>query len=430
MMKIFRIPLVIVLIVGAGWAFDANALSEAPIYTFGFPPDGANPQAGLVQGSDGNFYGTTGQGGTNICQCGTVFRISPGNVYSNLSSFGAFPTDGQKPTAGLIQGSDGNFYGTTSQGGYGGCGCGTVFRISPTGSRTNLHQFGAPPVLNDGNYPSAGLVRGSDGNFYGTAGLGGTTGNGTVFRISPTGTYSNLYSFGNLPDGSQPYGQLVQGSDGNFYGTTLAGGTAGNGTVFRISPSGTYSNLHSFGSFPTDGKLPQAGLVQGSDGNFYGTTQLGGSTNLNNGVGYGTVFRISSTGAYANLYSFGNLPDGEEPYAGLIQGSDGNFYGTTFSGGAANEVGTVFRFSVLLSPPPWPINQITNVLIAATNIVFAVPSIAGETYQLQFSSSMTPTNWVNISSVSVTNSIGALLTLTNFGGAVGPQGFYRFDITP
>jgi uncharacterized repeat protein (TIGR03803 family) len=480
-MKILRMSLIIVLIVGAGQAFDANALSEAPIYTFGFPPDGANPQAGLVQGSDGNFYGTTSQGGTNVCQCGTVFRISPGGVYSNLSSFGGFSTDGQKPVAGLVQGNDGNFYGTTEQGGYVGCNCGVLFRITPTGSRTNLHQFGAPPVLNDGNYPSAALVQGSDGNFYGTAGLGGISGNGTVFRISSTGTYSNLYSFGgspdgrvpsaglaqgsdgnlygttagggtttngivfrisstgtysnlysfgNLPDGSQPYGALVQGSDGNFYGTTLAGGTTGNGTVFRISPSGTYSNLHSFGSFPTDGKLPQAGLVQGSDGNFYGTTQLGGSTNLNNGVGYGTVFRISSTGAYASLYSFGNLPDGEEPYGGLIQGSDGNFYGTTFSGGAANEVGTVFRLSVLLSPPPWPINQITNVLIAATNIVFAVPSIAGETYQLQFSNSMNPTNWVNVSSVSVTNSIGALLTLTNIGGAVGPQGFYRFAVTP
>jgi uncharacterized repeat protein (TIGR03803 family) len=142
------------------------------------------------------------------------------------------------------------------------------------------------------------------------------------------------------------------------------------------------------------------------------------------------VFRISSSGSYTNLYSFAGSPnDGTYPVALLVQGSDGNFYGTTYQGGANNS-GTVFRISIALSPPPFPINQITSVHLAATNLIFTIPSIAGETYQLQFSSSMTPTNWVNVAGVSVTNSIGALLTLTNFGAAVGPQGFYRFDITP
>jgi uncharacterized repeat protein (TIGR03803 family) len=142
------------------------------------------------------------------------------------------------------------------------------------------------------------------------------------------------------------------------------------------------------------------------------------------------VFRISPTGSYSNLYSFGSVTnDGNNPRAGLVQGSDGNFYGTTFEGGT-NNLGTVFKLTVPLSPPPYPINQITGVHVAATNIVFNVVSIAGETYQLQFSGSMKPTNWVNVAGVSVTNSIGALLTLTNSGGAVGPQGFYRFDITP
>jgi uncharacterized repeat protein (TIGR03803 family) len=131
-----------------------------------------------------------------------------------------------------------------------------------------------------------------------------------------------------------------------------------------------------------------------------------------------------------NLHSFGSpLTDGTLPVAGLVQGSDGNFYGTTESGGA-NDLGTVFKLTVPLNPPPYPINQITGVQLSGTDIIFTIPSIAGETYQLQFSSSMTPTNWVNVSGVSVTNSIGALLTLTNFAGASQPQGFYRFDITP
>jgi uncharacterized repeat protein (TIGR03803 family) len=196
--------------------------------------------------------------------------------------------------------------------------------------------------------------------------------------------------------------------------------------VFRISPNGNYTNLYSFGSHPNDGAYSAAGLVQGSDGNFYGTTTDGGSNNCQ----CGTVFRISPNGSYSNLYSFAGSPtDGNDPQSGLVQGSDGNFYGTTEDGGT-NDGGTVFKLTVPLNPPPYPINQITGVQLFGTNIVFSIPSIAYETYQLQFSSSMKPTNWVNVSGVSVTNSIGALLTLTNFGGATGPQGFYRFDITP
>ena len=226
--------------------------------------------------------------------------------------------------------------------------------------------------------------------------------------------------------GATPFSGLAQGSDGNFYGTTYTGGTnitcaSGCGTVYRISPSGSYSNLYSFVGFPTDGAQPFAAPVLGSDGNFYGTTFAGGTANS------GTVFRISPSGSFSNLYSFGSRPnDGLEPFAGLVQGSDGNFYGTAERGGT-NSAGVVFRISIPLNTPA---NQISRINLAGTNVVLAIPSVAGETYQLQFSSSMKPTNWVNVSAVSVTNSIGALLTLTNSGGAVGPRGFYRFDITP
>jgi uncharacterized repeat protein (TIGR03803 family) len=486
-MKILRIPLVIILGL-AGWAFNAGAQTETNLHSFAGPPnDGAEPNgAGLVQGSDGNFYGTSYWGGTY--SNGTVFRISPSGTYTTLHSFAfasVYPFDGSQPAAGLVQGSDGNFYGTTPLGGaYQG---GTIFRISPSGAYTSLYSFvGAP---NGGEQPYAGLVQGNDGNFYGTTLQGGTSTNGNIFRISPSGTYSNLYSFvGSPTDGSWPRAGLVEDTNGNFYGTTQLGGTninnncpGGCGIVFRISPSGSYSNLHSFFGYPTDGQWPDAGLVQGSDGNFYGTTQNGGTN------GAGTVFRISPSGTYTTLYSFGPFPDGAAPEAGLVQGSDGNFYGTTTSWGT-NYDGTVFRISPsgsytslysfvgsptdgknpqaglvqgsdgsfygttlgggltnyspnsglygygivfkLTVPLDPPANQISQIQLAGTNIVVNIPSVAYETYQLQYRNSMTLGTWSNVSGVSVTNSIGALLMLTNFGGASLPQGFYRFDITP
>ncbi|HXI85161.1 MAG TPA: choice-of-anchor tandem repeat GloVer-containing protein [Verrucomicrobiae bacterium] len=418
------------------------------LYSFGgSPTDGSTPYAGLVQLGDGNLYGTTAYGGTSTnCPtgCGTIFRISPSGVYTNLHSFVGSPTDGANPADRPVQGSDGFLYGTTYYGGTSmNCtsGCGTIFRISTSGGYTNLHSFVGPPA--DGASPYAELVQGSDGNLYGTTYAGGTSTNcglpgcGTVFRISPSGGYANLYSFGGFPtDGAAPYAGLVLGSDGNFYGTTSDGGTSTNcpgtfgipsgcGTVFRINPNGNETNLHSFTSHP-DGSHPLASLVQGSDGNFYGTTQ-GGGTNI---PFQGIVFRISPSGSETNLYSFAGFPNsGFDPFGRMVQASDGNFYGTTIYGGI-NKSGTVFRFSAPLNPAPYPINQITGVQLSGTNLVFNIPSIAYETYQLQFSSSMNPTNWVNVPGVSVTNSIGALLTLTNLGGALQPQGFYRFDITP
>jgi uncharacterized repeat protein (TIGR03803 family) len=381
------------------------------LWSFTNGVDGAYPGAGLVQGSDGNFYGTTFGSGSGPSSYGTVFRISSSG---NLTSLWSFTNggDGANPYATLVQGSDGNFYGTTSQGG--ASGNGTVFRITASGSLSNLHSF----VGSDGANPSSGLVQGSDGSFYGTTYAGGNS-YGTVFRISSSGSLTTLWSFTNGLDGASSYATLVLGSDGKFYGTTSQGGASGNGTVFRISSTGNLTNLWEFTGCG-DGGLPFAGLVQGSDGNFYGTTAGSGS----GPSGYGTVFRISPNGSLTTLHSFGTS-DGANPYAALMQGSDGNFYGTAYAGG--NGYGTVFQLTIPLHPPA---NQISAIRLAGVNVIVTLPSVAGETYQLQYSDSLTLSNWSNVYGASMTNSIGGLLSLTNLGGATQPQGFYRFAITP
>jgi uncharacterized repeat protein (TIGR03803 family) len=384
------------------------------LWSFTNGRDGANPNASLVQGSDGNFYGTTYGSGSGSSAYGSVFRISPSGSLTNLWSFTG-GIDGANPYAALVQGRDGNFYGTTSGSGAGPSGYGNVFRISPSGSLSNLHSF----VGTDGANPSSGLVQGSDGNFYGTT-YAGANSFGTVFRISSTGNLTTLWSFTNGLDGASSYATLVQGGDGNFYGTTSQGGANGIGTVFRISSTGNLTNLWGF-SGCGDGGIPYAGLVQGSDGNFYGTTAGSGS----GPSGYGTLFRINPSGDFTTLHSFG-VGDGANPYATLVQGSDGRFYGTTYSGGTSG-YGTVFRLSVPLKPPA---NQISALRMTDGNVIVTIPSVAAETYQLQYSGSLMLSNWSNIGSASMTNSIGGLLSLTNFGGALQPQGFYRFDITP
>jgi len=312
-------------------ASGQSGLVFTSLYSFTGGNDGAIPTAALVHGSDGNFYGTTFNGGTN--GAGTVFKISTNGTLTSLYSFNGSDTisnDGVNPQAGLVQGSDGYFYGTTSLGGsnYNG----TVFRINTNGALTSYLFTGG----GDGSEPDADLVQGSDGNFYGTTVVGGTNGAGTVFKISTNLVLTSLYSFTGGNDGSAPFAGLVQGSDGNFYGTTSTGGTNGVGTVFKISTNGALTSLYSFGG--NDGYGPYFGLVQGSDGYFYGTTPNGGTSN------YGTVFKISTNGALTSLYSFTGAHDGAQPEAGLVQGGDGDFYGTTFHGGT-NNAGTVFKIT-------------------------------------------------------------------------------------
>jgi len=310
--------------------------------------DGAAPYGGLVQGTDGNFYGTTYNGGVNG-GAGTVFKITPTGTLNTLYSFcmQSGCTDGVNPYAGLVQATDGNLYGTTQQGGdFNG---GTVFKITPTGALTTLYSFCMQSGCADGVNPTAGLVHARDGNFYGTTEYGGSTtggcgsGCGTVFKISAAGMLTTLYTFcvqSGCPDGAYPLAGLVQGTDGNFYGTTYNGGTTGNGTVFEITSTGVLTNLYSFSG--PDGANPQAELVQGTDGNFYGTTGDGGIQ------GIGTVFKITPTRMLTTLYSFcaqDGCTDGEYPHGGLLQASDGSLYGTTYAGGTGSD-GTVFRLSL------------------------------------------------------------------------------------
>jgi uncharacterized repeat protein (TIGR03803 family) len=356
--------------------------------------NGASPPIVLVQGTDGNFYGMTGTGGTY--SAGTVFKVTPDGTLTTLYSFcpqiGC--TDGASTPlvvgGGLVQGTDGKFYGTTPLGGTAGtiCNagnqtCGTVFKITSAGALTTLHSFSGT----DGSLPNQ-LIQATDGNFYGTAQQGGANSAGTVFKITPAGALTTLYSFcaqANCTDGGGPIGALVQAGDGNFYGTTFTGGT-----VFKITPTGKLTTLATVGGNPsgtlvqgTDGNFYgttshggtifkitptgkvttlasdccylYAGLVQATDGNFYGTTYNGGSN------GAGSVFEITPGGTLTTLYSFcpqTGCTDGELSLAGLIQGTDGNLYGTTVAGGTAGTgctaydltCGTIFRLGVGLGP--------------------------------------------------------------------------------
>jgi uncharacterized repeat protein (TIGR03803 family)/YD repeat-containing protein len=336
--------------------------------------DGANPFAGLLQATDGNFYGTNYQGGTT--DQGNIFRVAPDGTLTILHSFNG--TDGLKPNE-LIQAKDGNFYGTTKEGG--AYGNGTIFRVTANGTFTSLYSFNGT----DGTGPRAGLTQASDGELYGTTYAGGTYGKGTLFRMALDGTLSTVYAFGNGTDAGNPSGHLIQAKDGELYGTTEAGGDGGSGTIYHMTLAGSETILQSiygmgYGLTPVGGVIqsgdgtfygtlssatqgeffsvapapsglkylnaidgsPTGGLIQASDGNFYGTTTSGGSQNL------GTAFRIEPNGSFKTLYSFDGQ-NGSHPFGGVIQGSDGNFYGPAFDGGANNK-GTIFK----LSPQGFP----------------------------------------------------------------------------
>jgi uncharacterized repeat protein (TIGR03803 family) len=285
--------------------------------------NGGDSFAGLIQGVDGNFYGVTSIGGTSTnCTigCGTVFRITATGTLTTLHSFEG--TDGSGSQGGLIQASNGILYGTTYAGGTNGDG--TVFSITTAGALTTLHNFSG----SDGRNPASTLVQATNGDIYGTTNFGGTDDDGTIFKLDASGTLTTQHSF-HQTDGFLPIGALIEASNGDLYGTTLYGGSSkaclgGCGTVFEFSLSGTLTTLHSFDD--ADGNNPESGLIQANDGIFYGTTNFGGP-GADCQTACGTIFKITPEGNLTTLYNFAGFPYG--PYGGLVQGTDGNFYGTT-----------------------------------------------------------------------------------------------------
>jgi uncharacterized repeat protein (TIGR03803 family) len=311
-----------------------GALTRLHQLTYGF-----FSTAGLVQASDGNFYGTTEEGGPH--NGGTIFKLTPSGVLTTLHSFCAEPNcgDGEQLDGGLVQATDGNLYGTTQLGG--AKSVGTVFKITLDGKLTTLYSFCAEAGCTDGSYPNAALVQASDGNLYGTTIT-------TVFKLSLTGQLTTIHRF----DGSGAiFNGLIQADDGNFYGTIVSGGPHNDGSVVRMTPSGVLSTVYTFcsllvhGGCP-DGIAPYGALIQAQDGDLYGTTQEGGANNN------GTIFKVTLAGKLATLHAFCNKPscdDGDRPYGGLVQATNGTFYGTTWGGGT-DDFGTVFSLSEDASP--------------------------------------------------------------------------------
>lgn len=331
---VFAMVLIFLVVVAATTAAFGQSFSV--LYNFGaHPGDPLRPQASgvIAQGRDGNFYSTTPKGGSSqICHhCGTVFMITPTGHLTVLYSFDGF--HGGSATAGLTLAKDGNFYGATEGGGT--LLTGTAFRITPQGGQpTVLFNFTAGKYGAD---PQAPPIQGKDGNFYGTTEYGGKslTG-GTVYKLTPAGKITILHQFSYPDETSAPVAPLLQATDGDFYGTTSGRGTSAPfGEVFKITPQGKLTPVYIFKG--SDGAFASAPVIQGSDGNFYGTTVFGGASNK------GVVFKLSAGGKLTVLHQFKGS-DGAHPYAGLVQAADGNFYGVASKGGS-NNVGTIYRIT-------------------------------------------------------------------------------------
>ncbi|MEQ1751413.1 MAG: choice-of-anchor tandem repeat GloVer-containing protein, partial [Prosthecobacter sp.] len=310
---------------------------------FQYTNTGTAPQAGLVLGSDGAFYGTTSTGGT--ADYGTVFKLTANGMMTTLTHFydnGNGTTSGSSPQSDLVQGSNGSFYGTTYDGGSNGNGC--VFVITPDGTTTNLVNFTYSGTY-AGSLPQSGLTLGPDGSFYGVTRSGGSGGFGTVFKVTEAGAFTSLLTFTGTTGGflgSAPRANLTLGADGNFYGTTSTGGSGGGfGTLFKVTTAGVLTTLVNFTGTTGDslGSAPLGALVQAGDGTLYGMTSTGGTGN------FGTVFKVTTDGVLTTLVNFTGTSGaamGAAPKGALKFGVGDTLYGTTQTGGPAN-LGTVFQ---------------------------------------------------------------------------------------
>ncbi len=319
--------------VGCGVVFKVGTNRKLQIL-HNFQPDSPYPENGLVLGEDGNFYGTT----TQYTAYGTIFKITPVGDFTVLYSFNN-AANGYYPQS-LIQAADGDLYGTTYDGGTpsNSCpsGCGTVFKMTPAGKLTTLYSFCPQNYCSDGENPRGALAQGADGNFYGTTTNGGVYRAGTFFKITPKGEFTLLYTFDNAYAAA---GGLILASDGNFYGTAI------DFYLFQLTPQGKYAEWQ-FGADHSNAP------IQGSDGNIYWTDQEGGIDGL------GVVFELPLGGqTISTIYSFAGYPnDGAYPEASLVQATDGKFYGTTFTGGpypcnySNPGCGTIFSIDMGLQP--------------------------------------------------------------------------------
>jgi uncharacterized repeat protein (TIGR03803 family) len=324
-----------------GTAFVMSTSGElTTIYDFGIY--GVAPNAGLL-GSDGDFYGTTELGGAN--GLGNIYKLTPEGTYTDLHDFDF--TAGQYPISQLLLGPDGFFYGTTVSGGSStNCqqfGCGVIYKFNGTGQFSVLYNFDGT----HGDAPFGGLIFASNGKFYGTTTSGnGRASYGTVFSLSPSGVFNVIHDFTNGSGGATPWGGVVEGPDGNFYGTAAAGGINNAGIVYKITPAGKFTNLHSF-NFLVDGGSPLSGLALGTDKNFYGTSWANGNSPTCTPP-CGTIYQITTAGAFTNLHSFIGS-DGSGLQVPLTQHTNGKFYGAASYGGA-NQWGTGYSLDVGLGP--------------------------------------------------------------------------------
>ena len=365
---IFSVILVFVLL--AAIAQEVRAQTLTTLYTFTGWADGYAPQSNLVFDAQGNLYGTTKFGGV-VLPCpagghgacgnnvplgeGTVFKVTPNGGEAVLHRFHflqihgvaspptTYSNDGAFPEAGLVFDAQGNLYGTTLLGG--DYDSGVVFKLTPNGTETLLYTFTGGA---DGGRPDVGLVFDAQGNLYGTTYQGGAYGGGTAFKLTPSGTETVLYNFTGGADGWGPMGALLLDGQGNLYGTTYEGGgscTGGPcGAVFEVAPNGAETTLHTFTGYPNDGASPAAGLAFDAQGNIYGTTVFGGAYQCSGyAAGCGTVFKISPNGTETVLYNF-DEGCGAYPFSNIVFDAQGNLYGTTSAGGADDD-GTIFELT-------------------------------------------------------------------------------------
>lgn len=316
-------------VVVTGMTLPTQGQTVTTLFNFTGSQNASTPVGVMAQGRDGNYYGITQSPGA-----GTIYKIDASGNFTLLHTMASDSSEGASCN-GLVLGTDGNFYGTCYRGGNSGI-YGTIFKVTPAGTLTLLHAFNPAVVTTEGCLPLGVPFQASDGNFYGTTQECGSNGLGNAYKITPAGVFTTINQFS--PSANIGYtltSTLIQGSDGNLWGTANFGGVNGGGTVFKMSLSGTVTAVYSFtsGIFSTTGSTPYAGLVLGNDGNYYGTTQQGGPN------GQGVVFKVTPGGVATVLHNFNITADnGGVPQLPMTLGTDGNFYGVAtdcFAGGCS-----------------------------------------------------------------------------------------------